>query len=156
MTKIPINVSLNKWLINILRFTLIIQEKVVSTLLLFYILKNKEKQTEINKHRCNRNQHHSPVCHGWVPTVLPVLPAASHNLLCTHQLLLQISHPTAQRQGYYSATHLHYLPKTPSLVHTSHKIPLHKILYTFKILLYKILFAKKLLNSIFILLTLSS
>ena len=66
MTKIPINVSLNKWLINILQFTLIIQEKVVSTLLLFYILKNKEKQTEINKHRCNRNQHHSLVCQGWI------------------------------------------------------------------------------------------
>ena len=109
MTKIPINVSLNKWLINILRFTLIIQEKVVSTLLLFYILKNKEKQTEINTIL--------RYARAGLPTVVPVLTTASHNLLCTHWLLLEIPHPTAQRQGYYSATHLHYLPKTPSLVH---------------------------------------
>lgn len=55
------------------QFTLIIQEKVVSTLLLFYILKNKEKQTEINKHRCNRNQHYSLVCRTGLPTVLRCL-----------------------------------------------------------------------------------
>ena len=88
-----------------------------------------KKQREANRYQHTQMQqesHHSPVCHGWVPTVLLVLPAASHNL-CTHQLLLEIPHPTAQRQGYYSATYLHYLPKTPSLVHTSHKIPLHKI-----------------------------
>ena len=153
MTKIPINVSLNKWLINILRFTLIIQEKVVSTLLLFHILKNKEKQTNINTHRCNRN--HTILRYAMAGSPQYYQCFQQHHTIsaltsCFWKFLIPLLKDKVATLLPTSTTYQRHLPWC-----TPHTKFLY-IKHTFKILLFKILFPKKLLNSIFILLTLSS
>lgn len=149
MTKFPINVSFKKWLLNILRFSLVIQEKVVSTLLLFYILKNETEATKINTILLYVGVVFHPVLFSSVYKFL-------YNLLCMHCLLLDICGSTKSKAGLLL---LLIIPTTRTLplVHPQAK-PLHRtcLTYACKILLYKILFPAELLNSTFIILTLNS
>lgn len=118
MTKIPQNVF-NKWLIDILRFTLIIQEKVVSTLLLFYILKNKTEATKINTILLYVGVDFRPQYYLAVYTVCSV----SSVLTCCFWIFLV---PLLKGKITTSATCSLQSQHLPWSI--SHKIPLHKII----------------------------